>query len=99
MNLEAKIETLRQIGAEALVDQTLNKIIRSGLYQLTQVQENLRRELTEFEQRYGMSSEECQRCFETGELGDDADYFEWTGLYESYQSNEAALQRLKASLG
>jgi len=99
MNVEAKIETLRQIGAEAVVDQTLNKIIRSELYQLTQVQENLRQELAAFEQRYCMSSEECWNGFEAGELGDDADYFEWTGLYEIYQSNEATLQRLKASLG
>ncbi|MCZ6681334.1 MAG: S8 family serine peptidase [Candidatus Poribacteria bacterium] len=42
MDLEAKIEALKQVGAEALVDQTLNKIIQSELYPLMQVQENLR---------------------------------------------------------
>ncbi len=98
MNLEAKIETLKQIGAEALVDQTLNKIIQSKLYQLTEVQAHLRQELDEFEQRYGLSSEECWKHFEAGTLGDDADYFEWSGIYEVYQSNETTLQRLRANL-
>jgi len=30
-----------------------------------------------FEQRYKMSSEEFMRQFESGALGDDADYFDW----------------------
>ena len=30
-----------------------------------------------FEQRYQMSSEEFMRQFESGALGDDADYFDW----------------------
>jgi len=30
-----------------------------------------------FERRYGMSSEEFLRQFESGALGDDADYFDW----------------------
>ena len=99
MDLEAKIEALKQVGAEALVDQTLNKIIQSELYQLMQVQENLRQELAKFEGRYHMSSEECWNRFEAGKLGDAADYFEWTGLYEIYQSNETTLRRLEAHLG
>ena len=98
MNLEAKINVLKQIGVEALVEQTLTKIIQSELYQLMQTQENLRLELAQFEQRYRMSSEECWNRFEAGELGDDVDYFEWTGLLEIYRLNEATLQRLKASL-
>ena len=98
MNLEAKIDVLKQIGVEALLEQTLTKIIQSELYQLMQTQENLRQELAQFEQRYRISSQECWNRFEAGELGDDADYFEWTGLYEIYQLNEAILQRLKASL-
>ncbi len=98
MDIEVKIEALKQIGAKALVDRTLNKIIQSELYQLMQVQGNLRRELAQFERRYRISSEECWNRFEAGELGDDADYFEWTGLYEIYQANEVTLQRLKVHL-
>ena len=30
-----------------------------------------------FERRYRMSSEEFMRQFESGTLGDDADYFDW----------------------
>ena len=98
MNLEAKIETLRQIGAEALVDRTLDRVIQSECYQLTRAQARLRGELAGFEKRYHISSEECWNRFEKGELGDNVDYFEWTGLYEIYLSNETTLQRLKVHL-
>jgi len=39
-------------------------------------------DLAAFEQKYAMSSEDCYNRFNNGELGDDADFFEWTGLYE-----------------
>jgi len=38
--------------------------------------------LIAFEQKYGMSSHDCYQRFNAGELGDDADFFEWIGLYE-----------------
>lgn len=32
---------------------------------------------TEFERKHGLSSDEFMQRFEAGELGDDADYFDW----------------------
>ncbi|HLA35283.1 MAG TPA: hypothetical protein VJ001_10510 [Rhodocyclaceae bacterium] len=36
--------------------------------------------LERFEQRYRMSTEEFQRRFSLGELGDDQDFFEWDAI-------------------
>jgi hypothetical protein len=31
-----------------------------------------------------MSSEDFYKKFESGKLGDDADFFEWAGLYQNH---------------
>lgn len=98
MNLEAKVTALRQIGVGALVNQTLNKMIELELRRLIKVQEELAKDLASFEKRYQLSSKECYRRFELGELGDDADFFEWTGVYEVYHSNESTVRELKEIL-
>lgn len=41
---------------------------------------DISRELTAFEQKYAMSSEDCYQHFNAGELGDNADFFDWTVL-------------------
>jgi hypothetical protein len=81
----AKIEALRAVGAEELVDQALAKVMQFEIDRLRQEQQRLQAELARFEQSYQMTSQECQRKFEAGELGDAVDFFEWTSLYSIYQ--------------
>jgi DNA-binding SARP family transcriptional activator len=80
---QKKIDVLMEIGAGAIIDSTLSKLID---IQIARYQNNIKEisaELKEFEKRFGMSSEECYRRFESGELGDEGDFFEWIGLYEN----------------
>ena len=42
--------------------------------------------LTALERRYGMTSEDFAAKFNAGELGDDADWFEWQYLLDAYHS-------------
>ena len=42
----------------------------------------LKERLTAFERQYGMESEGFAAKFNAGELGDDADWFEWQYLFE-----------------
>jgi hypothetical protein len=81
--LQRKIEMLTQFGAESIVDNTLNKLIAIQIAKYRAAMKDISRELTAFEQKYAMSSEDCYHRFNNGELGDDADFFEWTGLYEN----------------
>jgi hypothetical protein len=42
--------------------------------------EELRRQLAEFEVRHGMKSQEFLRRYTAGELGDDLAFIRWSGL-------------------
>ena len=94
----AKIEALQAVGAEELVDQALVKVMQFEINRLQQEQRRLQTELVRFEQSYQMTSEECQRKFEAGELGDAVEFFEWTSLYSIYQQNEHSLRLLEEKL-
>jgi hypothetical protein len=51
--------------------------------------------LTAFEDRYEMASEDFATKFNAGELGDDADWFEWEYLLDAYHKTLGQLQLLE----
>ncbi len=64
------------------------KIIRHGL-------DRTRKKLKEFEDKYGMKSEEFYKRYNNGEMGDDMDYIKWAGEYETLQQLEKDYNELK----
>jgi len=94
----AKIEALQAVGAEELADQALAKVMQFEIDRLQHEQRRLQAELAHFEQSYQMPSEECQRKFDAGELGDAVEFFEWMSLYSIYQQNEHSLRLLEKKL-
>ncbi len=50
--------------------------------------------LQSFETHYKMSSDDFFHRFHKGELGDDADFFEWSATYDMYQSVCKRLSKL-----
>ena len=54
-------------------------------------------ELKIYEQRLGMTSEDFFRKFNAGELGDSADFFEWSALYQMYLRASERLNILKTN--
>jgi hypothetical protein len=69
----------------AVNQQTLLKI------QSLELQERLRM----FEEQYLISSAEFYRQFRAGEMGDEADYFEWSAFYQMWLSTREQLDLLK----
>jgi len=65
-----------------VVDRTLDKIITLEQAQARRELSELEVSLAAFEQRYQMSSAQFQQCFHAGQLGDDADFFEWSALHD-----------------
>jgi hypothetical protein len=57
-----------------------------------QTRHEIRSKLHQYEQRYGLSSEEFYTQFMSGSLGDAEDYMEWAGFYEMLQPVEDAAQ-------
>jgi hypothetical protein len=55
-------------------------------FQEEKARNEIQEKLYEYENRYGLSSQDFYRQFLTGRLGDDADYVEWAGFYEMLRS-------------
>ena len=95
--LQRKVEAMEKIGAGALADQALQKLIRLQVQKYEKQLEEVQRELEPFEQQYGMGSEECHRRFMAGELGDAADIVEWMGLYDNVLLYRERVETLQAA--
>ena len=95
---QRKIDVLVEIGAGAMIDSALSKLIN---IQIARYQANIRQitaELGEFEKKFNMSSEEFCERFESGELGDGGDYFEWIGLHENILLYKKRVKMLEAAV-
>lgn len=95
--LQKRIEAMEKIGAGALVDQALRKLIHLHLQRYEKQLEEMQKDLEPFEKQYGMNSEECHRRFMAGELGDAADIVEWIGLYENVLLYRERIETLRAA--
>jgi hypothetical protein len=97
--LQQKIEAMEKVGAGAVADQALQKLIRLHVQKYERHLTEVQRELAPFEQQYGMSSAECHRRFLAGEMGDSADIMEWMGLYDDVILYQERLATLRAAIG
>lgn len=95
--LQKRIEAIEKVGAGALADQALRKLIHLHLQKYEQHLQEVQRELGPFERQYGMNSEECHRRFVAGELGDAADIMEWMGLYDTVLLYQDRIETLRAA--
>jgi hypothetical protein len=74
-----------------------------------QIQDSLKREyllysnamafyqkaLEEFEQKYDLATHAFLKKFEAGEMGDEADYFDWyafAGLFDQWRKTQSAIR-------
>ena len=91
------IEALYRRGYQSdVVDRSVDKIIAlekaTAQRELTELQQRLQA----FEGQYHISSAEFYRRFRAGELGDTADFVEWSVFYEMCQSVRERLEALGA---
>ena len=99
MNIsQKKIDVLVEIGAGAIIDSTLNKLVNIQIARYRNNIKEISSELEAFEKKFSMSSEECYRRFESGELGDGGDFFEWIGLYENVLLYKKRIEMLEAAI-
>ena len=95
------IKGLEQLFEKNLSDEYLQKAISKVIsYEIAKTIEEsneLSAELKIYEQRLGMPSEDFFRKFNAGELGDSADFFEWSALYQMYLRASERLNILKTN--
>lgn len=76
------------------VDSAIRKDLNEGRYVL----EKFREKLEEFEDKYDMTSKEFIEKFESGEIGDDQDFFEWYAVYQSKQHWKEKTDKLREAV-
>ena len=94
----AKIQSLAQLYQTGyrspIVDATIEKLVAMEYARLEQEVASLAERLRFFEERYQRTSADFYRRFQTGELGDDSDLFEWSAFYHMWLSARAQLTSL-----
>ena len=76
----------------------LESAIRSELRLLDLGLARTSQRLRAFEDQYGLTSEEFERRFATGEWGESLDYIEWAGEIKTYhllKAQQEALQKVQ----
>jgi hypothetical protein len=96
MATQAVLEAIQEAYPDTVeLERVLVKLLDIALSQYRLRMARYLRDLADFEKRYGMESSTFYRRFETGELGDSADWFEWAGLYELKQDLGNKIRRME----
>ena len=94
-----RIESLAQLYQTGYrsntVDSTIDKLIHMEQSRLEQEVASLKEKLRVFEERYQLASADFYGRFQAGEIGDDADWFEWSAFYRMWQSAVEQLDSLR----
>jgi len=69
-----------------VIDRSIDKIISLEKISAQRDERDLQEKLRKFEARYQLASEEFYDRFRKGELGDAADFVEWSVFYEMWES-------------
>lgn len=94
-----KLEALKDAYPdEKELESVLGKILDTALNRHRLRLERYKRDLLEFEQRYGMESSAFYQRFEAGQLGDAMDFFEWAGVYELREDLLNKIRRMEEAL-
>lgn len=98
MNATTKLQLLQDIYPDsAELDQILEKLLSVALNEQQQRLQRYGRDIRSFEEKYAMESSDFYERFEAGELGDDADFFEWSGLIELRQELQETIARVESA--
>jgi hypothetical protein len=90
-----RLESLDRQGYQSDgVDRSLDQLIALENAKTRQELNALRVHLAALERKYQMSSADFQQRFDAGELGDAADFFEWSAFYGMAQSLGQRLKTL-----
>ncbi len=92
--LETLAELYEQGQASELMDRTLDKLLTYEADSARAQLRELQADLAEFEQRYGLSSDEFFRRFQSGQTDDRMDFVEWASLVQMVENLEKRLRLL-----
>lgn len=92
--LQQLAELYQRGQTSPLMDRTLHKLLTHEADVCRAHLEELRQDITTFEQQYGLSSTEFYRRFQAGQTDDRMDYVEWASLVQMSENLHARLRLL-----
>ena len=96
INKLKSLETLYNQGYQSdIIDQTVDKIIALERKNAQEELKNLQVDISDFENEYQMKSKDFYIRFQTWKMGDSADFFEWSALYDMAQSLDRRIKSLR----
>ena len=93
------LETLYRSGYQSdVIERAIDKLIALEQDRVEHELAELKKRLQSFEAQYHISSEEFYRRYERGEMGDSADFVEWSSFYDMSQLAQHHLDELTGEL-
>ena len=82
MPISQKFNLLQMLIDESHIHLIMDKLLQEVKQKNQKKLESYNKYLQKFETQYGMNSYGFYEKFEKGQLGDDMDFFEWSGVVE-----------------
>jgi alpha-amylase/alpha-mannosidase (GH57 family) len=92
--LRVLAQLYQQGQASEFMDRTLNKLLAHEADLCREQLNELQEDLAEFEERYGLPSDEFYRRYQAGQTDDRMDYVEWASLVQMRNNLQERLQIL-----
>jgi len=80
---------------DPVMELAIEKLLKREASRMDELKQCLLRQKTEFEEKYGLDSEEFCRRYEKGAMGDDMDYVEWSATVDMLAGIEKRLSMLQ----
>jgi hypothetical protein len=84
---------------DPVLDISIDKILAREIERARKLQARLVKQLAEFEERYGFKSADFYARYESGEMGDEMDFVEWSATVEMLTNAERRLTLLEKAPG
>lgn len=72
-----------------------NKVIDYQINELNRGILNIEKDLTIFEKKYKITTEQFYKKFKNGKIDDEDDFMIWAGIYEMYMRDKQKLEKIK----
>jgi hypothetical protein len=101
LNLDFALQPETEKKIKRILDQYPDKevffqdVIKNQINELKNGIHNIEIDLSEFEQKHQLASEEFYRKFSNGELDDREEFMIWSGIYEMRLANQQKLVELE----
>jgi hypothetical protein len=80
---------------DPVMELAIEKLLKREASRLDELKQRLVKQKIEFEEKYGLGSEEFHRRYEKGMMGDEMDYVEWSATVDMLAGVEKRVSLLQ----